>query len=636
MVYLDLIFNLSLLVALSVVSGFLDKRFSRETRHGALLQGVLFGVVAVLGMLRPLVLGPGLIFDGRSVMISLCALFFGPWAAVAAFIPPAACRMILGGMGTLTGVLVILSSVCIGLLAHLHRRNQMEPQSVMHLYLFGFIVHLAMLALMFTLPGGKGPSVIQRIGLPIILLYPLATILAGKILADQLFTIRAANLIRESEERCRSLFKESLDAILFGAPDGRIFEANPAACRLFERTEEELQRLGRDAIRDPDDARWAVFLKEREQTGNLRGELTFIRKNSSKFTGEISTAVFRDRKGAPCINAIIRDITQSKRAAEALAEERSLYKDLVTSQPSGVYRLRVVAQQAWSENEFQEKVSNNFRFELVSDRFCEILGATREQCEANASIVVDRIHPEDKPNFIGRNVKSLEDFNRFEWEGRLIGEAPAQWVYFASVPRRFPNGDVVWTGILLDITERKRTEEALEKSEELFRNLFRHHSAIKLILNPQTGDIMDANEAASEFYGWPHEQLLRMKISEINTASPNDVKEAMKTVMAEERTRFEFRHRRADGSVRDVEVFSSKIEDKGKNLLHSIVIDITERKRAEKEILRLNEELEQKVNERTTELKETIAQLEETNKTFVGRELKMIELKERITQLESK
>ena len=64
--YLDFIFNLSLLVALSVVSGFLDKRWPRETRHGQLLQGALFGAVIVLGMLRPLVLGPGLIFDGRA------------------------------------------------------------------------------------------------------------------------------------------------------------------------------------------------------------------------------------------------------------------------------------------------------------------------------------------------------------------------------------------------------------------------------------------------------------------------------------------------------------------------------------------------------------------------------------------
>jgi two-component system, cell cycle sensor histidine kinase and response regulator CckA len=78
MIYRDLILNLSLLVALSVVSGFIENRWPRHTRLSVLLQGAIFGGTAVLGMLRPLNLGPGLIFDGRSIMVSVCALFYGP------------------------------------------------------------------------------------------------------------------------------------------------------------------------------------------------------------------------------------------------------------------------------------------------------------------------------------------------------------------------------------------------------------------------------------------------------------------------------------------------------------------------------------------------------------------------------
>jgi NhaP-type Na+/H+ or K+/H+ antiporter len=80
MIYIDLIFNLALLVALSVVSGFIEQRLPRHTRMGVLMQGLLFGGAAVIGMLRPLDMGSGLIFDGRSVMVSLCALFYGPLA----------------------------------------------------------------------------------------------------------------------------------------------------------------------------------------------------------------------------------------------------------------------------------------------------------------------------------------------------------------------------------------------------------------------------------------------------------------------------------------------------------------------------------------------------------------------------
>ena len=118
MIYIDLILNLALLVALCVISGFIDKRWPRSTRFGALAQGALFGAVAVIGMLSPLDMGSGLIFDGRSVMISLCALFFGPWAASVAVLMTILFRIGLGGAGMIMGVSVILSSAAIGLLAH--------------------------------------------------------------------------------------------------------------------------------------------------------------------------------------------------------------------------------------------------------------------------------------------------------------------------------------------------------------------------------------------------------------------------------------------------------------------------------------------------------------------------------------
>ncbi len=178
MVYLDLVLNLALLVALSIVSNFIVKRWPRNTLSGVILQGLLFGGSAVLGMLRPLNMGPGLIFDGRSVMVSLCALYFGPWAGIISSAMTVACRILIGGAGLLTGILVILSSVLIGLLVRGLLKLEVKSPSSQNLYLFGLAVHLAMLALMITLPDGAGLTVIKRNGLPVILLYPLATILS--------------------------------------------------------------------------------------------------------------------------------------------------------------------------------------------------------------------------------------------------------------------------------------------------------------------------------------------------------------------------------------------------------------------------------------------------------------------------
>ena len=139
-------------------------------------------------------------------------------------------------------------------------------------------------------------------------------------------------------------------------------------------------------------------------------------------------------------------------------------------------------------------------------------------------------------------------------------------------------------------SKHKQTEAALRDSETLFRKLFEDHAAVELIVDPDTGNIIDANEAAAVFYGWSREQLKQMKIQEINTLSPEEIKKEMEKARAKKKIHFEFRHRRADGSVRDVDVFSSKIEVKGKDRLHSIIHDINDRKLAEKQ---LRESLEQ-------------------------------------------
>ncbi len=134
---------------------------------------------------------------------------------------------------------------------------------------------------------------------------------------------------------------------------------------------------------------------------------------------------------------------------------------------------------------------------------------------------------------------------------------------------------------LLDVTDRVEAEQALHDSVALFRGMFEDHAAAKLIIDPGTGAIVDANQAAANFYGWSRERLQQMRIQEINTLSPTEVAREMELARSLKRVYFEFRHRRADGSVRDVEVFSSRIDAKGGGLLHSIVHDITDKKRAE-------------------------------------------------------
>jgi PAS domain S-box-containing protein len=194
------------------------------------------------------------------------------------------------------------------------------------------------------------------------------------------------------------------------------------------------------------------------------------------------------------------------------------------------------------------------------------------------------IAPDDQDIYYLHRKKLSETGTRQVCEVRMAhGDGGQFWARLeTTVVQDGEDGGAVCCTVMSDITEREQMEEKLRESETLFRNLFEHHAAAKLIIDPNTGNILDANVSAEEFYGWTREQLRKMKIQDINTLSPEKVRQEMEKARAHERIHFEFRHRRANGSILDVEVFSSKIEVKGKVFLHSIIHDVTDRKQAEK------------------------------------------------------
>jgi PAS domain S-box-containing protein len=125
-----------------------------------------------------------------------------------------------------------------------------------------------------------------------------------------------------------------------------------------------------------------------------------------------------------------------------------------------------------------------------------------------------------------------------------------------------------------DISERKRQERHLKKRANRYRGLFERSSAVMLLIDPSSGSIVDANRAATEFYGWSVDQLKTMHIQDINTMSPDEVKRAMAQTRARGRQRFRFTHRVADGTTREVEVLTGPVQEDRTTLLHSVVMAI--------------------------------------------------------------
>jgi PAS domain S-box-containing protein len=148
-------------------------------------------------------------------------------------------------------------------------------------------------------------------------------------------------------------------------------------------------------------------------------------------------------------------------------------------------------------------------------------------------------------------------------------------------------------GALQDINEIKQAQLEIKESETKFRNVFQNHAAVKLIIDPDNGQIVEANEAAARFYGWSVEEMKKMKISQINALSEAKIKREMENARHNITTFFNFKHNMADGSIKDVEVFSSNIIINGKEYLHSIVHDVSEKRQAETQLKLLSRSVEQ-------------------------------------------
>jgi len=138
----------------------------------------------------------------------------------------------------------------------------------------------------------------------------------------------------------------------------------------------------------------------------------------------------------------------------------------------------------------------------------------------------------------------------------------------------------------------QRTEEALRESEERYRDLFRNSHTGVLLIDPENANIVDANPAAVSFYGWSPAELATKKITDINILNENDVFRKMQKADMDQLNHFTFKHRLANGDIRDVDVFSGPIRLQGKRLLYSIIHDVTDRIQAEKEREKLIQDLQ--------------------------------------------
>ena len=252
-----------------------------------------------------------------------------------------------------------------------------------------------------------------------------------------------------------------------------------------------------------------------------------------------------------------------------------LHRNLVSYMQHGYAYYRMIT---------DEDNNVDFIYEEVNESYGKLTGLRN---------VIGRRMTETRPGLAKSNPRFIEKYARVAKTGipdkfEIFIETENHWY---DVSLYSPHKGYVLS-MFDDISERKRSEETLKKSEERFRTLFENHSVI-ILLDPDTGNIIDANHAAADFYGWSVEQLKQMHIQQITNVSSDEVMVNMDKIRASKQNQFLFRHRRADGSIREVEVFSNKIELEGKDILYAIIHDVTERILAEHQLHKLSVVVEQ-------------------------------------------
>ncbi|HMD71764.1 MAG TPA: PAS domain S-box protein [Bryobacteraceae bacterium] len=384
---------------------------------------------------------------------------------------------------------------------------------------------------------------------------------------------REGETLRASEERFRRMFEHSAAGMALVSPGFRFLQVNAAFRDMLGYTEAEL--LGRtfQDVTLPEDQPAGAKLTNRVLSGEtemFHFEKRYWRKDGTVVWGLVSATLIRDTRNKPLhFVAQIQDITERKRAEEALRESESRYRELFESSSDALFLIDTGTGRIVETNDMAATQYGYSRDELRA------MKATDLSTEPDATlrcIQEARAEP-GRVLTVPLRLHRRKDGTRFPVEATARSFARRERVLLLVSSR--------------DITERKRAEEALRDSEE------RHRTVLQTAmdgfwLTDMQGRLLQVNDTYCRMTGYSMPELLRMAISDLEAAETAvETAVHVQEIMARGEDRFETRHRRKDGSAFEVEVSAQYWAIEGGRLV-VFLRDITERKRAQ-ETLRNSE-----------------------------------------------
>jgi len=489
---INLINNIAFLVALLAAGQLVVSRFHESSLKRHLLLGILFGGVTLLGMVNPVTFAPGLIFDGRSMVLSVAGVVGGGGAAAIAAGMAAVYRYQLGGIGAPVGVMVVLQSAMLGVLARqwwLRYRTSLHPG---HYLAFGVVVQITQLAAFTLVPNHAGYPFIEQAWWVLLLLYPLATMVLclsfrnyeqQQVDREALQAAQKAVIAEEraSMERFHAYFDHSIVGLAITSREKGWIEVNDALCATLGYTPGELIRMTWTELTYPEDLAPDLAQFNRMLAGEINSyamDKRFIHKDGHLVYTRLAVSHVRKPDGSlDYVVAMVEDITERKRSELALENSEKQLRFVLEGSELGFWDWDIAA----------GKVDRN-------ERWAVMLGYTYSEIKHTAQQWTDFIYPDDRErawSSINEVLEGRSNMHRLEYR-MLHKDGGVRWILDqASVMQRDTDRKPLrMCGTHTDITVRKEHELELEQH--------RHH--LQELVQEQTQELrlaMEAAEAAS-------------------------------------------------------------------------------------------------------------------------------------------
>ena len=375
--------------------------------------------------------------------------------------------------------------------------------------------------------------------------------------------------LQENEDWYRDLLEHGWDLLCIHDLQGRLLSANPAPARVLGYTVEELLKIPmRDMIAPEFRTHFDAYLSQIQQVGEAQGLMAVVTRTGERRIWEYRNTVRTKGQAAPIVHGIAHDVTEQKRAEQALAQREADLNRAQAVAHIGSWRYDIRSHAVTFSGESYRILGLPLGSSLTPDALMEVIELD------------DRQRMRD-------SWSAALGAGRYDVENRIRVHGDIRWVHTqANIEFDHEGRPLSAVGTVQDITERRQATSALKASERRFRAVYERSPIGICLVDARTGKFQQVNPRFCEIAGRTEADLLRLDLQTIT--HPDDIPKSLETsrkLVARELQYFETekKYLRPDGSVRWVYVAVTPMwaELGGPTWNMAMVQDITERKQAE-------------------------------------------------------